>query len=433
MKRAVQRALLGGLATITAAAMVTGCSSTPQSAPQPTETGPVTIEFWTWAAGMDVLVKEFNESQDRITVTLGDMAGADGYQKLTAAVEAGNGPDLAQVEYQQIPTFATGGLLQDVTDISGQYEKNYLDWAWDGAGFLDQHYGIPNDAGPMVMYYNADLYQRAGIEVPTTWDEFTTAAEKLKAYNGASLSSVLTGNGGFLAGLSWQNGAKWFDIDGDAWTVDIDDKPTQKVTSYWADLVSKGLADVDPGFNPGFWAKLDNEQVASYIVGAWGYRGMKGNLKATAGKWAVAPLPQWDAKKPVLGNMGGSTWSVMKGSKHAAAALEFANWLASDPTAMNLQWANSGYYPAAADASSVEALGQADDFFGGQKLGTVLGEAAKQVDTSTWQWGPNMTTVYSQIADQITPLMDPAQTDATLSSIQKSTVEALKNDGLNVK
>ncbi len=45
----------------------------------------------------------------------------------------------------------------------------------------DGLYGLPQDSGPMALFYNQEVFdEHNGLEVPTTWDEYVAAAEKLK-------------------------------------------------------------------------------------------------------------------------------------------------------------------------------------------------------------------------------------------------------------
>ena len=44
-------------------------------------------------------------------------------------------------------------------------------------------WAIPDLASARAMYYNKDILDAAGVEVPTTWDELKAACEALKAYD----------------------------------------------------------------------------------------------------------------------------------------------------------------------------------------------------------------------------------------------------------
>ena len=79
-------------------------------------------------------VKLFEEKYPAIDVTVENVGqGLPHYQKLRSAIEAGEGaPDVAQIEYQYIPSFVLPESLLDLTpygadDLSG----DYVDWAWN--------------------------------------------------------------------------------------------------------------------------------------------------------------------------------------------------------------------------------------------------------------------------------------------------------------
>lgn len=424
------RALSLAAAAVSAALGLAGCGG---SAPAAATKQPAhqTITFWAGAAGMDALVAEFNKTHSDVTVKLGAVpAGQAAYEKIQTAVKAGSGPDLAMVEYQEIPTLAAAGVLQDVTSLTSQYKSLFQPAAWNEAGFLGKQYGLPHDIGPMVMFYNAALFKKAGIPVPQTWDQFQSEAVTLKQKTGAAMGSYLN-YGLFLAAVSAQAGAHWFGTANNSWQVSINDQASKKALDYWTGLTTKGSAVLDKGFNAGYWNSLDSGKIATYIVGAWGYRGMKGNLKATAGDWKVALPPQWDASHPVNANIGGSVTAVMNGTKHAQAAVEFAKWLTTDPDAFKIAYAKSGFFPATIDGATMSEYTTPDPFFGGQKVGPVYAQAASEVDSS-WQWGPVMTTLNTHFQDEVPGSVRAGSADAMLDTIQNQTVSEMKTSGFTV-
>ena len=85
----------------------------------------------------------------------------------------------------------------------------------------DSVYAIPQDTGPMAMYYRKDLFQKAGIAVPTTWDEYADAPPKIKA-EGGYITNFPQTDMNWFAGLVWQADGQWFENDGDKWTVTLD-------------------------------------------------------------------------------------------------------------------------------------------------------------------------------------------------------------------
>lgn len=412
-----------------------GCSGGETSGGNPgAGTGPATgeVEFWAWAAGLDTIVAEFNASQSDITVNYNVIPSeADGYKKIESAVKSGTGPDLAQVEAQQTPTLALSGVLMDVAAEAEQYKQNYPAATWSSAGFQGQQYGVPNDQGPLVTYVNDDILTAAGGVFADTWEEYRDLAGKVRTDTGAHLGTLVTA-GAFMAAISWQNNAHWFAIEDESWVVSLNGEATREALNFWISMANDDLVAVDPGANAGFWQMLDASEVASYTTGIWSYRGMKGNLERTSGAWRAMPVPQWEGAEPMNSLWGGSNWAVMEGSKNAAAALKFADWLAADPAAMNLQYANSGYYPASGNAEQVDGYAEPDEFFGGQKVDSVFAAAAELV-SNDWQWGPSMTTVYTLLEDSIGDAIKAGDCTDMLNSVQEEIVGRLRDSGLEVR
>jgi multiple sugar transport system substrate-binding protein len=438
MTRWTRRSFAAAGAALGAGGLLAACGGSPGSADttdarEKAGDGTGKVVFWAWAAGLDGIVEHFNSIQSDITVELSSgTSGDEAYKKLQTSVDSGTGPDLAQVEYSQIPSLAISGTLQDVSALDARYADRYQTANWELAGFKGgRHYGIPNDQGPLVMYYNEDLLQSVGLDVPESWEEYRAAAEVLKDATGARMGTLLQA-APFIAGLAQQAGAQWFDIDGDSWVVTVDDDATRQALDFWIDLADDGLVSVDPGFNTGYWQELDAQNCATNLVGLWGYRGMKGNLERTIGQWRAADCPQWSSDAPVGGNHGGSVWAVTRSSTNIAAALTFADWLAADPASMNLQYDSSGYYPAAADPSAVGGYSQPDEFFGGQEMLTTFEQAGDAVRPG-WVWGPQMSELTGMLEDRLMDAVRAGSSEDYLRGIQKDFVGSLRARGLSVK
>src|SRR5260221_8797831 len=89
-----------------------GGSSSPSST---TSAGPVTLNYWAWIPGMDKEFALFNQADANIEVNLVNAGAVPlGYNRLYTAIEAKNTPDVAEVEFQRLPTFETAGRLRDI-------------------------------------------------------------------------------------------------------------------------------------------------------------------------------------------------------------------------------------------------------------------------------------------------------------------------------
>jgi len=105
----------------TAAMVLSGCSATGTSAPASSGSGSapagkVTLTYWGWAPNMAKVVAIWNKENLNIQVNFSQAGGAtDLPAKLLTAGRAGNGPDVAQAEYQTLPSLVVGGIVKDIT------------------------------------------------------------------------------------------------------------------------------------------------------------------------------------------------------------------------------------------------------------------------------------------------------------------------------
>jgi len=123
-------------ALVAGALLVAGCGGGGGS-DQPAADGKVNLTFWDWDPNMDKVVAIWNQAHPDIHVTLSNPAGGDQLvSKMITAHEAGNGPDIAKVEYQSLPALVAKGVVADITQYTGDAAKDFdthLDQALNAA------------------------------------------------------------------------------------------------------------------------------------------------------------------------------------------------------------------------------------------------------------------------------------------------------------
>ncbi|AFS79433.1 putative carbohydrate uptake ABC transporter periplasmic-binding protein [Gottschalkia acidurici 9a] len=156
-------------------------------------TKPVEIEFWNSMSGtngeaLKKLTDDFNSKHENITVKLVNQGGyRDLFEKLMGAAKAKQLPAITQIYSNRLSWYVSKGLVEDlkpymenekvglkkgeIEDIPSLFLE---DGIWDG-----KQYAMPFNKSQMVLYYNVDMFEKAGIEIPTTWDEWKEAAKKL--------------------------------------------------------------------------------------------------------------------------------------------------------------------------------------------------------------------------------------------------------------
>ncbi|WP_165953624.1 extracellular solute-binding protein [Streptomyces sp. 8K308] len=89
------------------------------------------------------------------------------FQRLSSALVAGTGaPDLVQVDYNNLTTLAVAGYLEDITAQATALEPEFMPSAWQQVLIDDRGWAIPQDIGPMAMYYRQDVFDAHGLTVP---------------------------------------------------------------------------------------------------------------------------------------------------------------------------------------------------------------------------------------------------------------------------
>jgi len=429
-KRIVALGVLAALTLTGCAAGDTPGESTDAAACEPSE-GKVDLTFTSWIPGIDKVVEIWNAKNPdvQVTVQTGPNGNGGTYKNFFNQLEAGNAPDLGQIEYDALPNFRVQDGLTDIAGCEGVLDSKdqFIDWTWNQVTFNEEGavYAVPQDTGPMAMYYRKDLFEKAGIAVPTTWEEYQAAAVKIRAEDGY-ITNFPQNDVNWFAGLVWQADGQWFANDGDAWDVTLTSPESEKVADYWQGLISDDLVSKVPAWTDEWNNAYNTGSDWTWISAVWGANSISSGAPDTAGDWAVAPMPQWEAGQTAAGNWGGSSTAVLKGSDHPYEAAQFALWLNTDPEALTALNKEANLYPATKDGLSLPVLTEGVEFYGNQAIYDVFADAANQTNPD-FTWGPTMTQTYSDVADGFGQVLGGTGTlTEALTTGQDKTVAALE-------
>jgi multiple sugar transport system substrate-binding protein len=411
--------------------------NTPAAAACAPSSGNVNLTFTTWVPGMDKVVALWNKKNANIQVKVqtGPSGNSGTYQNFFNQIKAGNAPDVGQVEYDALPNFRVQDGLVNIAGckpVEGAQAK-FVDWTWNQVTFGEDNavYAVPQDTGPIAMFYRADLFKKAGIAVPKTWDEYAAAAKKIKA-EGAYITNFPKTDVNWFAGMVWQNGGKWFENDGDKWTVKLTDPKSTQVADYWQKLIENDEVSKLASFSDEWNKSFDTGKQWTWISAVWGSSTLRTGAPSTAGKWSVTQSPQWTAGANAAGNWGGSSTAVLKGSKHPYEAAQFAMWLNTDPEALALSNKLGGLYPAAKEGQNLPAFTSGDPFYGNEKIFDTFKQASEQVKPD-FTWGPTMTQTYTDVSDGFGAALGGKGTlNDALKTGQQKTIDALKAQSIPV-
>jgi len=149
----------------------------------------VTLRYFTFSAApdyleeIDAIIAGFNEENPNITIEVSTAPFADYFTLLQADVVSGDAPDVFELNYENFVTYAANGTLLNITDLlSG--EAPYYPRALEAFQYNGEQLALPETFSTVLMFYNADLFDQAGLEYPTaewTWDDAIAAGTEIRA------------------------------------------------------------------------------------------------------------------------------------------------------------------------------------------------------------------------------------------------------------
>lgn len=190
-------AACGGSASSTADSTAAESTSTAASTEATAESTdePVTIRI-TWWGGqtrhdLTQQVLDLYTSEHPNVTFEAVPSGWDGYfEKLATDTATGGMPDIVQMDYMYISTYAQNGSLADLSEYinDGTIDASGIDEALMNASNIGgKTVGIPLSTSLVAFTYNPSVLEEAGLEAPTddwTWDDFATAAKTVKEKTG---------------------------------------------------------------------------------------------------------------------------------------------------------------------------------------------------------------------------------------------------------
>jgi len=272
-------------------------------------------------------------------VTLDNVGAGDAeYVKLADAFTAGTGaPDVAEVEYAELPSFeVTHDLVNLAAYGADQYKNDFAPFAWQETSLGSAHYSMPLDSGPMAFYYNSALFNKYHLAVPTTYAQMATEAATFKKDDpSAYFTSIDPTDIQTVLGLMMQDNAFPFGYNGGSKvTINFTGANEMAFASYWQKLIAAHEVN-NPSGNTAF-VDRDKGLDAAWFAPAWGPSYFAPDVKATMGDWRSAPLPQWTAGANVQAVAACSTFPVFTQSKYPKQAAEFVEWLTTTPASWKI-------------------------------------------------------------------------------------------------
>lgn len=335
MRKNLKRLTAVGLTAVLGAGLLAGCGGKDGES----KDGKVELVMSVWDSDqqpvMEKMAEAYNKEHPNVTVKTQLTTWSEYWTKLEASATGGSAPDIITMNVLHVEEYADAGILMDLTDAEAKSDlkinENFPAPLVDGYTVDGKLYGIPKDFDTNAVFYNKEIFDKAGVAYPQdgwTFEDFRKTCEDLQAAglgegvyptainrnSGQTtyISSVFA-NGGYL--LSEGNEKSGW---GEQATIDA--------VQPWLDLVLDGLsptlqqmADTDPD------AMFQGGQLAMYFSGNYMITSYNNTLE---GKYGIAKRPTFNGKDTDIIN--GLAFSVSANTKHPEEAKDFALWLGSE-------------------------------------------------------------------------------------------------------
>jgi multiple sugar transport system substrate-binding protein len=318
----------------------------------------VELSYWNGFTGgdgpfMEKMVEDFNAEHENIKVVSNTMQWADFYQRLPAAVTAGEGPDVGVMHLDQLSTMAARNVIVPVDDLADTLEltgDDFTQEVWDAGVYQDERFGIPLDVHSLAMYYNTEHFEKAGItEAPTDAASFEDALKKLQAagYDTPFWMPALWPSHLANLSLQWQNGNEPY--DGEASKANFSTPEGVEAATWQRDIVEDGYSPSNVAIDSQYVAFKNGETSITWD-GIWQFN----DLEASGVPYAAAPIPTIFGTKAVWASSHNFFLprQAQPDPNKANAAKVFIAWMSEN----SAEWAGSGMIPARESVRAEGAL-----------------------------------------------------------------------------
>lgn len=328
--------------------------------PAATPAPPVTIKFANFSASgdntkyLDQFVAAAKTKFPNITVDVETIAYGDYFTQMQTRVAAGTAPDIYELNYENFVAYAKKGVLLPLDSLyaAASFDPNVMNknalqaFSADGSQF-----GLPYSFSDVVLIYNKDLFDKAGVAYPAdswTWTEEQAAAEKIRALGKDifGISQPITFNEFFK--VVKQNGGSLLSDDLKSFTLNT--PQNVETLQFMVDRVLKSnvMFTEAQAAGVGDWAMFENGKLGMIMTGIWAFPEFTKNCSF---KWDVAVEPGNKAKATHFFSNG---LVINKDTKSADAAFQWVSFMCSSKDVATIR-VNAGWeLPAITDQSVLD-------------------------------------------------------------------------------
>lgn len=279
------------------------------------------------------MIVKFNEQYPNVKVELQSFGYDDYFTQLQSKIVGGSAADVFELNFENFVAYASEDVLLDIGDLIGD-TSGFNQTALEAFQYDGKQFGIPNSFSNVVLIYNKDLFDKAGVSYPTddwTWMDMLEAAKKIRALSADTygLYRPLSFHE-FYKGVK-QNGGSLLSEDGKNFTVNLPQNvETLEIMSDWVTGSNVMPSDAQMG-GMGDWDLFKSGRLGMIVTGIWAFSDFTDNCDFA---WDVAVEPGNTAKAT---HFFSNAYVVNKETANPEAAAALAAFLAGSKEAAQIR------------------------------------------------------------------------------------------------
>lgn len=318
---------------------------------------PVTLKFSWWGNQnrhdyTQKILDKYTELHPNVTFEAMP-SGWDGYfDKLSTQAASGSMPDIVQMDYLYITTYAKNNSLADMQPYidNGTIDVSGMSEAVLNTGRIDDKLaGIVGSTGTLAVGYNPAVFEEAGLEMPNqsgnwTWQEFADTAKKIKEATGklGVISIGVVDDTNLFNYWVRQHGEQLFSDDNKSLGYK-DDQILVDYLNLWKDLMDAGAAA-----NPDEYAQIVTlgQEAGPVVTGDAGMINENNNyaskMSSRNSELMITTPPVNPANTKAMWNKPGFFLCISETSKVKDEAAAFINWFLNSEESNDIMMAERG-------------------------------------------------------------------------------------------
>lgn len=310
------------------------CKSQNQASGSSAKTAPVEITFTNFSASggneetLAAMYEEFQKVHPDIKVNIETIGYDDYFTQMQTRVAGGTAADCYELNIENFAAYSSKGILAEISDVdTAKFNQTAL-----GAFAVDgKQYGLPGSFSNVVLFYNKDLFDQAGMAYPTdawTWDDAQAAAEAIRALSADTFGIYVPATYHEFYKVSAQYGGSLLNDSKTEFTIDSPENLTaatllvERITKTNVMPTSAQLGGM------GDWDLFESGRLGMIVTGIWAFAPF---AEACDFPWDISVEPGGIKKAT---HFFSNAFVVNEESKNKEAAAAWINFLASsDETA----------------------------------------------------------------------------------------------------